>query len=233
MRPGHDILDRIGKLKNLAERPGTPAEAAVATAKLQALLFQYNLSLADLEIERPKNGDGYIREDIPIGGTRSTSVRFRWRCDLLSVLAQYNFCRVVLHPHSYKASLIGQRVNTEMVRWLHTWLTPELERMAVEARAAAGYEGNSPTAWARAFMIGAIVEIRRRLQAQRDQDQASAAGTALVRVTDGALVAARDRFFPSLDKGRASRPASRSDAFVAGQTAGRTVNLNPRRPLGG
>ena len=77
------ILNRIRKLNNLTEERGaTPEEAASAAAKVQAMLFEHNLSLSDVDTGEPEgHAEPYGKTEYDLGATVRT---VQWKRTLLS-----------------------------------------------------------------------------------------------------------------------------------------------------
>ena len=221
------ILSTIQKLQRLAERAGTPDEAANAAAKVQALLFKHNLTLAqvDSHVEQPGAGDYENRTFTLEAG----SFHIEWHRKLASVLARFNFCKMVQYGGSAKVGFIGQPHNIEVVTYLYGYLAREIKRLGLEAMRI-HCDSTKPSqqgAWVRAFCLGAVNTIHTRLYAQRQQDErASAASTALVHVSDARLAQAVTRYFPKLHKAATPAPSRNAYANALGREAGARIALN-------
>lgn len=223
------ILEKLQKLKELAARPGTPAEAAVATAKMQEILFRYNLSMAD--VDGHVQDSAYIDEDLVVEATRHTQWKLVWQKSLVHAIARHNFCKSVWWSGTYRLSVLGLRHNVDAVLWMHRHVAGEISRLAVEARSLAAVPPGSRTSWTRSFCLGAVREIANRLFEQRERDTAaSAQSTALVHVSVEALKKAVAERFGKLNASRPSREASHYDAYRSGCAAAKRISLS--RPLG-
>lgn len=73
------ILDRLNKLRAMAEQTTSPAEAAVAIKKLQALLHEHNLTERDL--------DRYKIGEVTIKSTQSVSNVKDWEGWIMGIVA--------------------------------------------------------------------------------------------------------------------------------------------------
>jgi hypothetical protein len=121
------ILKRIQKLLALTvERGATPEEAATAAAKAQALLFEHNLSMAQVEAVGDIGGDEIFDYVLDI----AAAMRFvNWRKALISAIAEYNFCttirldakRISIGSHWQSNSHSGEPSGEAVFRWLKCW----------------------------------------------------------------------------------------------------------------
>lgn len=235
------ILDTIKKLQRLADRAGTPEEAAAAAARIQALLFKHNLELADVALheETVSEPDADYEQDLyslrspGFSKDRVGAFHLGWQKHLLHVVAEANFCTTVFHPQIRSQSIIGQRHNIEMVKFLFEYLSREIYRLSREALVL-HCESRLPAtmgAWTRSFCMGATGVVGRRLLEQKRQDTVqSAQSTALVRVNANALQLAQDRMFGKLRKGSGASGARDYSATRLGREAGARIALN--KPLG-
>lgn len=221
-----ELTAKIRKLLTLAaDKAAQPGEVAAAAAKAQALLFQYNLSMADVTARGADDVDGYERVDQTL---RCPQQWRSWHLSLLAAVGRTNFCRVVKIGGD-RCAIIGQRHNLDLAWWLYEHVSSELTRLG---RAAVPPEANRRV-WIRAFCLGAVRVVYERLKAQRRQDEAvSASSTALVRVTDGQLEAALRKYFGQTHTMRGASVRRRDgDAYAQGIAAGQRLSLN--RPIHG
>lgn len=112
----NSILSKLKKLQRLyegAKAINSEAEAANAAAKIQNLLTQYNLSMADLDsvadneqatnVVEEKLGDNWARK---CGGF--------WDQLLLYGICKYNFCYVIAsRRHEYRVNRNGNEVREQ------------------------------------------------------------------------------------------------------------------------
>jgi hypothetical protein len=220
------LLETIQKLQRLADRAGTPAEAANAAAKVQALLFKHNLTLAEVAAHEDQPTNDYVDHPFTLS---AGSFHIGWHRRLVTTIAIHNFCRTIYTVGRSTVSIIGQPHNIAVVTHLYTYLARELTRQGLVqmrthcASALPARQGS----WVRAFCLAAVHEIYYRLAAQRARDeQASAASTALVLVTDAKLEQAMTQFHPGLRKGSPIAPGSDLMARALGREAGKRIALN-------
>lgn len=232
MEPTKDtILTRIKKLQNLTtERGATPEEAATAAAKVQALLFEHNISTADVETHEQHDGkpDNYGKVEHELQGANRNTVQ--WRRSLLYVIAKHNFCTAVTHPNTTKMSVIGKRSNVEVVLYLNATLVRDIERLAVESVRTIL---QNKAAYMVSFCRGAVSTIQTRLHSQRHTDemrstmkQETGQSTALVlRKADADLNKAVASFYPRLRTTSTRSRISNSDGYSAGRAAGHHIGI--------
>lgn len=222
------VWGKIRKLLNLTvDRGATPAEAATAAAKVQALLDEHNLALAD--VPSPDVDPTIHAEDVVLTEHRRSPYNGAYS-GLLYVLAKWNWCRAV-YTRDGKSRLFGKQANIEVVRYLHTYLlrvlTNEAERThRLHAAQQGAYAAKSVVTWKVSFLLGAREEIDRRLQCQRIVQQASGSRCTALLVVNDKLVEERLRVeFPRLGTTR-SRCRS-AEGWEAGRAFGRKVALSP------
>lgn len=219
------ILSRIKKLIALTvERGATPDEAAQATAKAQALLFEHNLSMAQVEAHAiDDKGESYDKTLYQM--TEGKEGSLGWRKALLNLVARYNFCKAIasINGDLRHIAIIGKISNVAVVLYLYEHVQREIHHLA-KVYQCLQIENRSQHYTS--FCMGAISTIHERLKAQRACDEAASnASTALVVQTDAHLNQAVTKYFPHLIKSRGIR-TQRADGFAAGRKAGRSIPLN-------
>jgi hypothetical protein len=126
---------RLQKLMALAaDTRGNENEAAAASAKVQALLGQYNLEMSQV-VETGA-------EEVDPDSERAKSEAFaetteRWQVDLMAGIARNNFClhwtnnrfddRNELIGHSHY--MIGRKINLDTSRRMYEYLTATMDRL--------------------------------------------------------------------------------------------------------
>lgn len=250
------ILDKVKKLLTLATNAGaTPDEAASAAAMAQSLLFKHNLSMEDVDTQSAaeKQATAIGLDSFELGKD-ATLFMVGWHRALFHNLARHNFCQAVTYTgsntgvggkinHSRRMGIVGEQQNIEVVKWLYTHVSEQVERMARESQQKAhpyrkcrcerrdGCPIQLPGprgVWIRTFCLGAVQTINERLAEQRQADEKTVTGTGMAMVLvskEGLVKAAMDNFFPKLNKGNAAPPKG-ADAYGAGRKAGKNVNFN-------
>jgi hypothetical protein len=239
------IIERIQKLLALATSSNVH-EAAAAAARAQALMAQYDIEQAALEVE---SGD----DDVVV----STEVLWElgarvdgWKGILASALGTANQAKVYTSRTWGSTGklvntfqIIGSKDQANTIRYMYAYLTNEVERLAKDAP-------GSGRSYLASFRLGAAAEIATRLrdaaiQARKEVKVEAAKeslqagnGASLVRL-QGALdrIDARSRAIAA-HAGRlnlrktSGRRASDADGYHAGKVAGSTVRLGGGPSLG-
>lgn len=210
------ILDRAQKLQALADRAGTPEEAANAASKLQSMLLRHNLTMAQVA--------GNIQEDFEkqdFSMSHENRNHKGWKSTLYYGIAKANFCESVWNPRSSTMSIVGRKANIDMVHYLYGYLSLEIIRLAGQA------SRNQPNkaVYFRAFCIGAMSSVLKRMQAEKEEVRREASqNNALMIVEDRAVYAEFKRHFPRTSKGSGPSVGSRS-GLDAGREAGRGIGI--------
>lgn len=219
------ILDKIARLKTLAERPGTPEEAAAAVAAIQRLMLRYNLSEAQVSTANRNEKHGFDSVRFDLGSTMS------WRSHLMNAICNYTFCKAVFDHKGSKVNIIGEQHNIAIVTGLYDFLVGEVMRLADvgwNALTAEDRWGSTVRSWKNAFRLGAGQTLGARLRDQfKEQAKAEdeTAVNALVVVKNDALARAAREFFPNSRASNTRASMSDQRGYVAGQIAGKGINL--------
>ncbi len=240
------ILQKIQKLKALADRPGTIGEAEAAMAAIQRLLLQYNLDMATVENYRPVEKEDviYERHNLNEYQTRHDG-DFAWK--LISAIARFNFCRPIHHTMrrdeygSFKPSkwaepklndqgeftIIGQRHNVEIVMYMYHYCLNNIKALADEGWK--DYDRNETkikTVYVRHFFDGACLAVSQRLyrQFKEQQQENETAVLVIVKYNDKAVDEKVNQLFPSLGT---YRQKTQRDSGIKGEgyVAGSRMNL--------
>jgi hypothetical protein len=229
-----NILERVRRLLALAESSNVH-EAAAAAAKAQELITKHRIDLADLDVE------GGIEEPVLTEDVEVVHGRKPWRELLLGALARANGCESYNSRNRQtgrvRLLVIGPASGASVVRYMHAYLTREVERLniigAKQARTELRAVGLDPRGitgrWHNSFKLGAVVELRRRLLEASTRTMAGASGTALARIEKADARVAEA--FAALKLGKARKAVCRhSAAFDAGRDAGASINLDRGSP---
>ena len=188
----NNILAKIKKLQALAANNSNVAEAAAAAAKAQALMFEHNITMA--EVDTAVAPEAYEKIEHTLDANRNT---IGWKASLLYVIARYNFCRAVGHGGTTRMSLVGKRSNVDGVLYLYAICEREIERLATAETKA---QLADKAMFKRSFCRGAVATIGERLKAQRqaNETQANTAQTTALVLRNVELEVATQlkKFFP-------------------------------------
>lgn len=222
----NQLTEKIRKLLAMAEHPNSNEhEAAIALEKAQALLFENNLTRADIQDNTTECHPGIGKLDI------QESNGFRWKPILLNHLASNNLCRVIRSSSTNTIHIFGTYDNVLAVMEMYHWIVPELERMAMRGYIQYKSDGTgreSTQTWKYGFFLGASETIGKRLSDAMNKFE-SGAGYALIPINKALVTDAVKRVYPYL---RTTHTSSRSyDGRNAGRIAGNSITLKPQRKL--
>jgi hypothetical protein len=214
-----NILDKAQKLQALAERAGTPEEAANAAAKLQDLMLRYNISEADVQ--------GHVTDEGMDSQEYSFEEKRNYRSfasTLFYGIARVNLCHAVYLPYKGTSKIIGKKHNILIVQYLYAYLSREIKRLADNA--AKQVDGSHRARYRRTFCIGAMSEVLKRLKEQKATVQAESENSRAVIVTEDQLAErAYRKEFPRTSRGNGPSVSS-SFGYAEGRAAGAGISLN-------
>jgi hypothetical protein len=211
------IVTKIKKLLALSRDNANEHEAAAAAGKAQALLFEHNLSVADVTVDL--DHDPIEKAEQILKATRTT---ISWKRALYHAIAEHNFCQVCYMPGTTKVDIVGKQSNIEVVNYLYAFLEREILRLAQEA---AQSQLTRKASYVNSFCYGAVCVVNARLREERKRSEAThAESKALVVQMDALVVSAFKQHFPSVVSTRASAP-SNGLGYHAGREAGRGINI--------
>lgn len=168
------IYDKIRKLLALADatRNSSEAEAALAAERVQSLLQDYGLTLAQVEA-----AGGAIEQGDRAAVTSDRRALYKWQQALMAALAENNFClhrvRVedVVDGRKQRASkrhqLVGRKLNVDVTLQTYDYLAVAIKRAASEA----GYEHAARERDHHVFLDGAVTRLVERLAELRRQKE--------------------------------------------------------------
>ena len=177
------VISKIRKLLRLqfgAEQIGSMAEACQAGNLVKKLLFEYNLSMSDIEDEKAAVN--------MVESSDMTSIDKygnRWKIALLHVIASNNLCRVFTRTYNKKMFVIGAEENVVVVKEFYEYLLKVFRRLSIErfnqAQNEAMLEGKRYTEdGERLFMRSYLEGVSSGLQENYDSLKPTSEETALV-----------------------------------------------------
>jgi hypothetical protein len=233
----HDIdrvLSKIRKLQALSESPNAN-EAASAAAKIQDMLFQHNLTLADVPGE-DTDSRKYIMEPYNLMQVASLDTNMVWRRQMLNSIAQFNFCRTII-SHKTKARkgavneavcIIGRKENIEVVEYLYEYLVSEIYRLGeIEWNTRGFISSRVPRKqYLNSFYMGCVSAVHHTLSARhKTQADATVGSTALVRQVEVELDTAVNEFFNNVTSGKRVKITD-ARAFNSGYEVGGSIRIS-------
>ncbi len=236
-----DAVDKVRKILRLADKAGTPEEAAAAMSRAQALIDTYKLESTMIEADETAQPDepieDYGRKFAPLDSQKQL---IRWRYWLASSVAKANACET--YASGGWTHIVGRASDVETVRYLFGYIVKQAEDLIDTNGRGCG------KTWRNNFALGIVDTVGRKLRVSKDawkKDVAAAAllsdstgltSTALVR-TNQALVKMEQRGLATLSwtktnmklrKGSSSNSRYDHSARAAGRVAGESVSLGGR-----
>ena len=223
MSPIDTILNRVKKLLALTvERGATPEEAATACAKAQALLFEHNLSMLQVDTAEFGIPDEKI-ENVEVKLDANTRT-IGWKRSLLYCIAKNNFCSSLYVPGTTIMQVVGKPSNVQVVEYMSATIGAEIERLS---RHAAKSVLTKKAAFITSFCNGATSTVISRLNEQEKMNRtASAQCTALVVQSKSELDKAFKAFFPRTIAVNKRRSVSDMSGYNAGREAGKGIGIH-------
>ena len=216
------IMDKIARLKSLAERPGTPEEAAAAVAGIQRLMTRYNLTQMQVNTAERNTESGFEKVSVNLGAT------LRWRQSLMNTVAETSYCRFVRNWKGNFGHIIGEQHNVVVAKELYEYLVKEIDRLATEKWETEGFmhSANKRT-WCHAFRVGASVAVSNRLHNAwiADKQEQVNEETALVVLYEDQLENAMAKYFPGSFRQNINMTTRNNNGLESGKRAGNNINL--------
>lgn len=171
---GEKLFDKLRKLLALTTSP-VEGEAHAAAHKLQELLTEHNLNVADLE-SRGQAKPAIREEKHDLG-----KAAFKWKLDLAEVMADHYYCFPLVSRYTKTVAFVGRPDNIKSLQMLYGWVIDQIKRIGSEERKAhlaSTGEHVDPLRWQVGFGLGAVERLRERLDTMRRR--AATTETALV-----------------------------------------------------
>lgn len=225
-----DLLVKLDRIRTLAERAGTVHEAEAASAKMQQLLYQYNVSLEQVELFAEQSGRTVKMEEYDTDSAV-------WKKSLMAVVAEAHMCRAVSRhkrnseEESRWMEVFGHTHNLIVVRDVYSWLLGHIEHLTGDYHDQAVRAGDedaiySVRTWKSSFRTGVVIGIKAAYDEQRHlAEDAAGDAWAIVPVLEAEVMAERDKRFPKLKKGQAMQYRN-PGATMMGIAVGGRLSLN-------
>jgi hypothetical protein len=225
------VTELLQKLQRLAERAGTPAEAANAADRMAELMERYRISHLELEAAGEAEADPIVEGQDILGCKGKVP---EWRAQLIWGLAAANNAQAVSWPGEGRMHVYGRRSDVEAVGYMYAAIAREIDRLAGEAWSVVRRVlWASARTWKNSFRLGAVHEIHRRLQDGKAVREASRSqrGTALCRRLDAEVQRFMDARVGETTPHPISAATISATAYQVGAAAGQAVNLGGGRGL--
>lgn len=238
------VIDKIRKLRAMAEGAGTTEQEAMAfAAKMQQLMSEHKVLMDEVERARENVTDPI--SEIPSDnityrdGRRVVSqARIPWQEYLASVVARAHYCRHAVTERTATQWFIGRRSDAEAAKMTFDYLLAIAGTLAWEAykKAYADFKaGRGPweKGFQRCWLLGFAQRLSQRYNAEMDAMKAKWAnsGTALMRLRDAMTVV--DEYIANKYKGAVAKEVRKGegtrvtnhDAFKKGRDAADAMKL--------
>jgi DNA-binding transcriptional MerR regulator len=221
------IISKIKKLLALSTSDNAN-EAAVAAAKAQTLLIEYNISQDELEQFNDVKSEKVI--EVKADG-KNKQRRSVWYDNLAYTVAKANLCNLLISGSG--VIWIGKKTNIEVAQYIFDNLVHDLTNICDQAKLdPTAYPDVHGKIWKNNFYHGANQSIRERLNANLVQLKAADSVRALVVRNDIELNEYMKVKYPRLTHVGYSLNYNRT-GFSEGKTAGRSVQFRAGIGAGG
>jgi len=129
---GEKLFDKLRKLLALTTSP-VEGEAHAAAHKLQELLTEHNLNVADLESRG--QAKPAVREDKHDLGKAA----FKWKLDLAEVMADHYYCFPLVDRYTKTVAFVGRPDNIKSLQMLYGWVIDQIKRIGSEEEGPPGF----------------------------------------------------------------------------------------------
>jgi hypothetical protein len=232
-----NIIQRIKGLMrhaDSAKEMGSLAEAETFTNKVNELLLQYNLEMAEVVATADKQNDQFknwmYSESISYKDNQSGQ---RWRLSLVETLCDNNLCSYTFKSGMKTFTVYGHMQNVDTVVWLYNYLSIGLLRLAQENHVALPAETKlfyNRYAYLKDFLLGAVRGLGEKMEAQRVASAQANKLTGLMVINKKALGEYLDKTNPGI-KSVKFKTVEVGSGYRKGLEVGRNYSIG--KPLEG
>lgn len=224
------ILERIRKLIRLKESTTSEGEAKAAATHVKRLLKEYNLSLLDVNEKRPETVFE-IRESGAI--SYKDSFGNYWKRDLLRVLCEYNYCRMLRYRGTTDMLIVGTQENIAAVTVLYDYLRTAFRRLADKRHmeyvsTKRGYYRTEKyrKKYIRSYLEGVTPGLREQFEALRCAPAEEVRETALVHCHNALIERYLETIGTRIAKVQPRQTKTDYSAYHSGMDDGRSISLH-------
>ncbi len=173
------VVARVNHLRKLAAGNTNIHESQAAAAAADKLIQEYRITQAELEASGNAPSDPMASFKLHQGGRRTA-----WRETLLRALSNHYGCSWYMssgrswstgkEKRSCDYTLVGRQSDVEIVTYMFSWLTEEIERLC------RWHSGGKGTGFARAWLDGAAIGVRDTFNARKEEMKAKVVSSAMV-----------------------------------------------------
>jgi hypothetical protein len=227
----HEKLRKLKAMADSAKKIGNEAEAQAFAEMLTKLMAAHNVEMSDVEWEQERK-----LEAVELEYCLGKSKVMLWEARLASIVAEGNFCRVLLR-RNWSATFVvfvGLAVNVEAALQTMAYLHPAAKRIAqneydkkYNALLAAHADKHCMLGYRKDFLLGFVSRLHQRYTELRESMRSAAAGCAIIRLTDALTVANQAMEKKSLRKGTQyqSGNISNTQAYMDGKRKADEMNV--------
>ena len=220
-----DIIEKIQKIIQIAERSDKPGEVAAAQARVQELITKYQIEEAQLSKRVGTGGIISVRVETPKPYRVDKSV-------LLNVIAKHNYCKV-LRGEDY-CLVFGYSSDIDLVIALYHAL---VIHMVVEMKtklntfSITSEERTHSKSWAKSFFSGYCVSIGERIKASKAKvvSELESTGTSVALVMRDKEHSIEEFWQKQERKPAAARKLTTVSGYQDGINSGRSADLQQNK----
>lgn len=226
------VIARVIHLRKLAAGNTNIHEANAAAAAADKLIQEHRLSQAELEASGNAPSDPMSSVKLHEGGRRTA-----WRETLLHALSGHYGCSWYMnHGRDFSSgrekrscdyTLVGRQSDVEIVVYMFSWLTEEIERLC------RWHSGGKGTGYARAWLDGAAIGVRDTFNQRKAEMKAKEVSSAMVLLDNRSKEAEKHKYatVPGLKKVASVQGGRDYSAREQGYKVGREIQI--KEGLGG
>lgn len=235
-----DVLRKIHKLKKLeqgAREIGSVEEAENAATKISRLQAKYKISQVEVtkatrDREDPIDEERWWPEDYDVEFRKK---RIRWMQSLARIVADANFCEILVHPGSNAITFIGRESDRDVATYLYGFLVRQIEYWCdklYQRKYNRIYNRDGDTSqmqgWKSSFRSGALASLKDRLDEMQQtvMEEADEEQHALIRTEGEAVQEYKENLRTGTASGLRGRTGFNRDGLKKGQEFGENVDLN-------
>ena len=228
-----DVISKIQKLLRLqmnAEKIGSEGEAFQAAKMVKKLLFEYNLSMSDINDDEEKPSVK-INQSMDFG---TTDIYGNWwKKNLMAIICENHLCNVYIRGNG-KMFIVGAEDNVAIVKEFYNYLTKVFRRLSLEAfnkaqnnAMAQGkrYTEHGMKKYMRSYLEGCVYGLDQNYQSMKPTSEETGLVVCHKQMIDDYLKNA-DFHISEGNQRKRRKPDIMVDAFLEGEKDGKEVSLN-------
>ncbi len=224
MKSYESVVKRIKKLLALSQDVSSPHEAAIAATRVNKLMAEYNIDMADLIRHELENDDNIVEVDFE---NKKSATFDLWIQSLAVTIAKSLGCDTrFLSDSTYRKKLVFQGFEPDVIvaNWLLGYCYETIERLAAIALKTRPYNpSQNGRSYANAFKSGAASEVAIHIkEVYREEITTHPTNGKDLAIVKHELIA---RKFGVASYRRGKRKVSDNDAYSQGVEAGKSISI--------